>query len=328
LTHDGESVAVVIKPDPNLLTAEDQQTAWAFSRRLSTVKVRLRENTPQRAAAEAQATRIEAEITESPDVRIRERMGPAAESLAAQIRSRGVPLYGRDLTAAQEALKTGEEPRFSEPYMQLGGGRARGLNPISTTLSEEETIVLKSLIARAAGNENLFADHAASRKLRRLRARVKATPEPRRRLLGEAGSIELPVSVFQDVLDVGKWVEGGRGDEELQGCELGDLATLAVLLWCFQRRETLTRGWAFETDEDGGPVLVKGNAVNGPLPSQSDPDQHVTPGWQQSVLRLTRLGWFRADRGCKRIARGPRLVELDELRGVTYAAPERSAVAS
>jgi hypothetical protein len=330
LVEQDEPIAIAAKPDPSLLDAGEFETLRGYTKRLSRWPMPPPRGGPtpppvptgQRAAALAQAERIERTFEQSGDA-VREKGGAAAAALAQTIRSRGVPLHGRDLQIAREALAMGNPaPEFVMATVDMNERPARrGLRRVSDVFNDEEIVMLKELIAKACNAPTLFADHASERILRRAMARIKAEPEPKRRVFEEPGSVVLPVSVLEDVLRVGEVIEDGY---ELIGCELADLATLAVLLFAFDRLEAFRRGWSF-TVEDGEPVLRPGSSRGNPLPPRADPDGQVGSGFAYSLGRLIELGWFAGS--AKAIRRGPRLVELDQARGVTYSEPA-AAVAS
>ncbi|MBA3382153.1 MAG: hypothetical protein H0T97_09885 [Actinobacteria bacterium] len=180
--------------------------------------------------------------------------------------------------------------------------------------SIEERTEFEALVEKAAGQEPGFFDKRrkeaqTKRQLADLKEEAHVTMLPRRRRFEEAGSVTLPRVVFA-------WLQQAKGND----WSVADVATVAVLLSCFEEQRSLVESADFEQGEDGEPVLVgRGPLAKWAFTRRINP--HIqysvgSTGWVDlgaSLKRLAANGWVdvrEVARGRTEIKLGPAAREL------------------
>ena len=166
--------------------------------------------------------------------------------------------------------------------------------------SIEERAEFEALVEKAAGQEPGFFDERrkqaqTKRQLADLKEEAHVTMLPRRRRFEEAGSVTLPRVVFA-------WLQQAKGND----WSVADVATVAVLLSCFEEQRSLVDGAVFEQGEDGEPVLVG----RGPL-SKLAFERRVNPHISYSVGST---GWVDLGASLKRLVANS-WIDVRELAG-------------
>lgn len=156
---------------------------------------------------------------------------------------------------------------------------------------EEQRLRFEALVEKAAGWP-CFQELHAGRDIERLVEEVRRDGLPKRVEYAEIGSVRLPGSVF-DALRSSQgrsWV-------------VGDVASLAVLLHCFEIRDaSLVERATFEEDEAGESVLVgKGQLKFISRVNTSAADSFGGSRVELDLDWLARVGWFDVTREGGRI---------------------------
>jgi len=179
--------------------------------------------------------------------------------------------------------------------------------------SPEERAQFEGLVEKAADRPGVFAQRREEASLRKRLAEAKEKAHlvrlPRRTKYEEAGSITLPRVVFA-------WLQQAKGNDG----SVADIATVAVLLSCFEEQRSLVESADFEQGEDGEPVLVgRGPLAKWAFTRRINP--HIqysvgSTGWVDlgaSLKRLAANGWVdvrEVARGRTEIKLGPAAREL------------------
>lgn len=191
----------------------------------------------------------------------------------------------------------------------LSGGEivARGFR--MNELDETQRARFEALIEKAADAEpgSIFERRRESQRVRteltRLAALIAPGPRKRRRV-DEAGTLVLPMGVWEDLI---------RSDAEGIWLSAGDLVVLGAVLFMLETRRLPPHQESMgvvRLEDDANALWVRKGVT--PWGNLADPEGELGPLFPQSLKRLTHCKWLAvtSDNSGYRITRGPRMLEF------------------